>query len=521
MDHAKQLVSASRSIREARVNRRTFTGGIAVSAAALALGNRFVGAQDASPAAGTTPDGVTVETVASGLNAPRYIAVDGDTVYFTESGKGGDSAVFATPAAGTPAAADPISQRGYSGKLSAIAADGTVTAIVEDFLSYTFGANGEIVGAAGLGLDGNGKAYVAVGAPGPNVSEIELTGDEDAIYEIDLATGEKKLLANTAPYEIENNPDPATVDSNLYGAAFADGKFYVADAGGNTVYVVDVATSELSVFDITGGVEAPFLGEAGNPLRGGAAEIDSVPGPVAVGPDGAIYVGLVTGGPFPAGLAPIYSYSPDGTRSVYASGLTMVGGLAFASDGTLYATLISSDFVTGAPGLLVRVGADGNHTVILDDLIVPAGIAFDADDTLYLANKSTGFTDGGEILKYTGITAVEGYAFAVPTADAGTAAATPEAAATDGSAVTVKLEDVAFDQTEITIAADTDVTFVFDNVGALPHDFVIDELSVNSGVVAPGGNASVVINAPAGTYTYYCSQVGHREAGMVGTLTVE
>ena len=28
-----------------------------------------------------------------------------------------------------------------------------------------------------------------------------------------------------------------------------------------------------------------------------------------------------------------------------------------------------------------------------------------------------------------------------------------------------------------------------------------------------------VINAPAGTYEYYCNVPGHKEAGMVGTLT--
>jgi uncharacterized cupredoxin-like copper-binding protein len=39
--------------------------------------------------------------------------------------------------------------------------------------------------------------------------------------------------------------------------------------------------------------------------------------------------------------------------------------------------------------------------------------------------------------------------------------------------------------------------------------------------VSPGDTGSATINAPAGTYEYYCNVPGHREAGMVGTLTVQ
>jgi uncharacterized cupredoxin-like copper-binding protein len=31
----------------------------------------------------------------------------------------------------------------------------------------------------------------------------------------------------------------------------------------------------------------------------------------------------------------------------------------------------------------------------------------------------------------------------------------------------------------------------------------------------------VVINLPAGTYQFWCTVPGHRDAGMTGTLTVE
>ena len=50
----------------------------------------------------------------------------------------------------------------------------------------------------------------------------------------------------------------------------------------------------------------------------------------------------------------------------------------------------------------------------------------------------------------------------------------------------VAMVDIAFQPTELTIAANTDVTINLINQGALPHSFVIDELGVNSSVIDPG-----------------------------------
>lgn len=100
--------------------------------------------------------------------------------------------------------------------------------------------------------------------------------------------------------------------------------------------------------------------------------------------------------------------------------------------------------------------------------------------------------------------------------------ASPSASPVAGEAdVTVTMVDIAFEPNELTIAADTDVVVALPNEGQLEHNFVIDELDIASDLVPGGGSTTVTINAPAGTYEYYCSVVGHREAGMVGTLTVE
>jgi plastocyanin len=97
----------------------------------------------------------------------------------------------------------------------------------------------------------------------------------------------------------------------------------------------------------------------------------------------------------------------------------------------------------------------------------------------------------------------------------------PTAPAEQAAQQTVTMIDIAFDPKDITIAANTDVAINLVNNGVAVHNFVIDELGVNSGDYSPGQTGSVTINAAPGTYTYYCSVPGHKEAGMIGTLTVQ
>lgn len=101
-------------------------------------------------------------------------------------------------------------------------------------------------------------------------------------------------------------------------------------------------------------------------------------------------------------------------------------------------------------------------------------------------------------------------------------AAPAEEAAAPASAepVTVVSHDIFFDPKEIKIPANTDVTISLPNEGVTLHDFSIDALGISVSI-DPGATEEVVINAPAGTYEYYCNVPGHKAAGMFGTLTVE
>lgn len=69
------------------------------------------------------------------------------------------------------------------------------------------------------------------------------------------------------------------------------------------------------------------------------------------------------------------------------------------------------------------------------------------------------------------------------------------------------------------------IVFFLQNVGTTSHDMIIEDGSgtrvAGSELVSAGDTVVFTVdNIAAGTYTYYCDQTGHRDAGMQGTLTV-
>ena len=106
-----------------------------------------------------------------------------------------------------------------------------------------------------------------------------------------------------------------------------------------------------------------------------------------------------------------------------------------------------------------------------------------------------------------------------------TATATPPA----GGGEVLKLSadpggQLRFTTSTLTAAKPGKVTLVMTNPSSagMEHAIAIDGNGVDSDgpTVAPGGTSSVTVDLKKGTYTYYCPVPGHRQAGMVGTLTV-
>jgi len=64
----------------------------------------------------------------------------------------------------------------------------------------------------------------------------------------------------------------------------------------------------------------------------------------------------------------------------------------------------------------------------------------------------------------------------------------------------------------------------FDNPQGMTHDVAIENANgevVGQTELIADGSDSTTVDLKPGTYTFFCTVPGHREAGMEGTLTVE
>lgn len=94
-----------------------------------------------------------------------------------------------------------------------------------------------------------------------------------------------------------------------------------------------------------------------------------------------------------------------------------------------------------------------------------------------------------------------------------------DGAAEAGGTISVEAGDLYFDPEEISASAGT-IEIELNNVGAVEHDFVVEEAGDEEVVLAQAGEtATGSIDLEAGTYTFYCAVPGHRSA-MEGTLEV-
>ncbi|MDX6602895.1 MAG: hypothetical protein QOF13_2097 [Solirubrobacterales bacterium] len=114
------------------------------------------------------------------------------------------------------------------------------------------------------------------------------------------------------------------------------------------------------------------------------------------------------------------------------------------------------------------------------------------------------------------------------TAETGGATPGGKANAGGGATSSIKFEadpggELAYTTTSAT-AKPGKVTLEFTNPQALTHDVAIESSSgeeVGKTELIASGSDSTTVDLKPGTYTFYCSVPGHREAGMEGTLTVK
>ncbi|MDD1056786.1 ScyD/ScyE family protein [Streptomyces cocklensis] len=348
------------------------------TAAAAALAGLSAGPSGPVAQAATRPaelsSNAPVNVVASGLNGPRGLVW-------------GPHGHLLVGEAGTiPSLCDTTNPAGVNcfGLTGSIAdvSSGTPVRIRTGLASLLNG--GEMVGPDDLeyvdghlyALEPASPEFVPAGLPGltPALSAT-LTTQYGAL--LDVTGGTPKVIANPGDVDYQWAPDH---DGNPYAlAANPRGGFYVIDGGSNT----------LDSIDSNGNVRVLAL----VPNTPGGA--NSVPTCLDIGPDGAVYIGELTGFGGTATDANIYRYAPrTGALTVWQSGFSAVNGCGFGANGDFYVTEFDT---TGFPsqdvpptGAVIQIGRDGRRTALGGDkLFAPAGFLAGRDGSIYVSNYSS------------------------------------------------------------------------------------------------------------------------------------
>jgi hypothetical protein len=304
------------------------------------------------PAAAAPPFTVVME----GLDNPRGLTFGDDgALYVAEAGRGGSAPC--TVLRGTTFCA------GRTGAVTRLY-KGVQQRIVTDLPSYAPPSTG--AGATGPhDVSVRGRAlYVLIGLGG---DPMRTPTDIRAALDPDLGRlirarrhAPWRRVADIARYEERTNPGGGPLDSNPYGLLAGAGGHLIADAGGNALLRVSAwgTISTLAAF----------------PSRPHRAT-DAVPTAVTQGPDGAYYVGELTGGPFAVGAARVYRIIPGSDPQIFLEGFTAIIDVTFGPDDNLYVLQHATGAGLTGPGALIRVSPNGQRTTVASEgLTLPTAV---------------------------------------------------------------------------------------------------------------------------------------------------
>ena len=231
-----------------------------------------------------------------------------------------------------------------------------------------------------------GSGYVTIGLGGPlsPVMMRSLFGEEFGWIVQFQDNGRWSFDTDVASYEQESNPGEGPIDSNPYGLLEGAGRQIVVDAGGNSLLHISSLRqfSTIAVF----------------PSRAQGRATDAVANSVALGPDGAYYVGELTGVPFVPETSNVWRVVQGEAPQVYCTGFNFILDLDFDRRGNLYVLEHTSAPFPMGDGTLYRVARDCSRRPVATGLTNPSSVTIGPDGDAYISNFGTS-PDVGEVIR--------------------------------------------------------------------------------------------------------------------------